>query len=96
MHPRDQNIAILILLANGHMKRISNKQIGDYLSKLGELVSKNTSYKEKLTSVANKLKLTFKSIERNNREKAAVSEEKCQKIQTTQIGKKLEHDEIYI
>ena len=49
----------------------SNKQNEDYLSKLGELASKSTSYQEELTSVANKLKLTFQGIEKNNREKSS-------------------------
>ena len=75
---------------------LSNKQNEDYLGKLGELASKVLSYQEELTSVANKLKLSFKCIERNNRKKAAVSEEKCQKIQTAQIGKELGSNEIYI
>ena len=61
----------------------SKKQNEDCLSKLGELASKSTSYQEELTSVANKLKLTFKGTEKITGKKAAVSEEKCQKIQTS-------------
>ena len=57
-------------------KAFSNKQNEDYLIKLGELAPKSTSYQEELTSVANKLKLTFKGIEKNNRKKKQQSQRK--------------------
>ena len=54
----------------------SNKQNEDYLSKLGELASRCISCQQELTSVVNKLKLTFKGIEKSNRKKKQQSQRK--------------------